>query len=208
MKRQLDRLKGKRLVTGDPNLMTKDEICINATPNGVEVKEIGTDGKIKELAGGSGSNSGGSGDSEVKEYEYYEINFNGLDEDQTFALNTALQFYYYSDIVGLYDNVDGKYVYGEVAHTKTTDKNNFLTVKLLKDKYPYVLVAIDDGNHGTIMNLKDIYEVAGTNEFDFCIFVESMGLLTKEEIDNHIIKLTEEQINKINSELRYKNPII
>lgn len=62
MKRQLDRLKGKRLVTGDPNLMTKDEICINATPNGVEVKEIGTDGKIKDLAG-----SGGEG---VNEYYY------------------------------------------------------------------------------------------------------------------------------------------
>ena len=57
MKRQLDRLKGKRLVTGDPNLMTKNEICINATPNGVEVKEIGVDGKIKDLAGSSGSSS-------------------------------------------------------------------------------------------------------------------------------------------------------
>ena len=57
MKRQLDRLKGKRLVTGDPNLMTKDEICINATPNGVEVKEIGTDGKIKDLAGSGGGDS-------------------------------------------------------------------------------------------------------------------------------------------------------
>lgn len=69
MKRQLDRLKGKRLVTGDPNLMTKDEICINATPNGVEVKEIGTDGKIKDLAG---SGSGGSGDS-VAGYYYFDM---------------------------------------------------------------------------------------------------------------------------------------
>lgn len=64
MKRQLERLKGKRLVTGDPNLMTKDEICINATPNGgVEVKEIGTDGKIKDLAG-SGDNGGGNNEEE------------------------------------------------------------------------------------------------------------------------------------------------
>lgn len=60
MKRQLDRLKGKRLVTGDPNLMTKDEICINATPNGVEVKEIGIDGKIKDLAGSGESNGNSS----------------------------------------------------------------------------------------------------------------------------------------------------
>lgn len=65
MKRQLDRLKGKRLVTGDPNLMTKDEICINATPNGVEVKEIGIDGSIKDIASG-----GGGGDSEEKEWYY------------------------------------------------------------------------------------------------------------------------------------------
>lgn len=56
MKRQLERLRGKRLVTGDANLMTKNEICINTTSNGgVEVKEIGIDGKIKDLAS-SGSN--------------------------------------------------------------------------------------------------------------------------------------------------------
>lgn len=56
MKRQLERLKGKRLVTGDANLMTKNEICINTTSDGgVEVKEIGADGKIKDLAS-SGSN--------------------------------------------------------------------------------------------------------------------------------------------------------
>ena len=69
MKRRLNTLKGKKLVTGDPNLMTKDEICINATPNGIEVKEIGTDGKIKDLAGSS-NNGGGGG---VKEYYYYYV---------------------------------------------------------------------------------------------------------------------------------------
>lgn len=69
MKRRLNTLKGKKLVTGDPNLMTKDEICINATPNGVEVKEIGTDGKIKDLVG-----SGGGGDSEQREWLYYKLN--------------------------------------------------------------------------------------------------------------------------------------
>lgn len=63
MKRQLNRLKGKRLVTGDPNLMTKNEICINATPNGVEVKEIGTDGNIKDItSGGGGDTPSGGGD--------------------------------------------------------------------------------------------------------------------------------------------------
>lgn len=70
MKRQLERLKGKRLVTGDANLMTKNEICINATPNGVEVKEIGADGKIKDLA----NSGGGSG---AKEW-YYSIDMPGL----------------------------------------------------------------------------------------------------------------------------------
>lgn len=69
MKRQLDRLKGKRLVTGDPNLMTKDEICINATPNGVEVKEIGIDGSIKDIAsGGGGGNNNTSND-----IKYYHL---------------------------------------------------------------------------------------------------------------------------------------
>lgn len=56
MKRQLERLKGKRLVTGDANLMTKNEICINTTSDGgVEVKEIGTDGKIKDLTSSGSS---------------------------------------------------------------------------------------------------------------------------------------------------------
>ena len=80
MKRRLNTLKGKKLVTGDPNLMTKDEICINATPNGVEVKEIGTDGKIKDLAGSSEGSS-----EDRKYYKIYEeflnilINANVLD---------------------------------------------------------------------------------------------------------------------------------
>ena len=80
MKRQLDRLKGKRFVTGDPNLMTKDEICINATPNGVEVKEIGVDGKIKDLAGSKG---GGGEGGEVKDYKYYRIN--NLEDEETMS---------------------------------------------------------------------------------------------------------------------------
>lgn len=69
MKRQLKRLKGKRLVTGDTNLMTKNEICINTTSNGgVEVKEIGTDGKIKDLAG-----SGGASKNPFTEYLYFKF---------------------------------------------------------------------------------------------------------------------------------------
>lgn len=74
MKKRLNTLKGKRLVTGDANLMTKDEICINATPNGVSVKEIGTDGKIKDLTG-SGDNGGSN-----KNVKYYGIGvyFRGL----------------------------------------------------------------------------------------------------------------------------------
>lgn len=68
MKRQLERLKGKRLVTGDTNLMTKNEICINTTSDGgVEVKEIGVDGKIKDLA------SGGSKEyDDLNTYLYYD----------------------------------------------------------------------------------------------------------------------------------------
>lgn len=76
MKRQLDRLKGKRLVTGDPNLMTKDEICINATPNGVEVKEIGTDGKIKDLAG-----SGGGSSDNKDEGQWYKTYFKAFNPE-------------------------------------------------------------------------------------------------------------------------------
>lgn len=83
MKRQLERLKGKRLVTGDPNLMTKDEICINATPNGgVEVKEIGTDGKIKDLVG-SGDNGGGNSSGEVKE-RWVSIDISTVNPDLDF----------------------------------------------------------------------------------------------------------------------------
>ena len=150
---------------------------------------------------------GGGGDGGVKEYEYYEINFNGMHEDQIFGLNTMLQFYYYSAIIGFYDNIDGEWIYGEVSHIKTAVRDNRLTVKLLKGEYPYVLISIDDGNHGSIINIRDMYEAAGTDKFDFCTVIEGMGVLTKEEIDNYIIKLTEKEINEINSNIRYKNPI-
>lgn len=78
MKRQLERLKGKRLVTGDANLMTKNEICINTTSDGgVEVKEIGVDGKIKDLAGSGGSSS--------SDMEYYKTPA-GMEEGEFIAL--------------------------------------------------------------------------------------------------------------------------
>lgn len=73
MKRKLNTLKGKRLVTGDSNLMTKDEICINATPNGVEVKEIGTDGKIKDLTGSGNSNGSSSEEPSEKWVSFYAL---------------------------------------------------------------------------------------------------------------------------------------
>jgi hypothetical protein len=77
MKRRLNTLKGKKLVTGDPNLMTKDEICINETPNGVEVKEIGTDGKIKDLANSGGGNSKEYDD--LNTYLYYDDRIISMD---------------------------------------------------------------------------------------------------------------------------------
>lgn len=69
MKKQLKRLKGKRLVTGDANLITKDEILINTTSDGeVYVKEIGTDGKIKDLSSGGG----GKEYDDLHTYLYYD----------------------------------------------------------------------------------------------------------------------------------------
>lgn len=112
MKRQLKRLKGKRLVTGNPNLMTRDEICINTTSNGgVEVKEIGTDGKIKDLA----NSGGGSG----KEYDdlntflYYDDRIISMDGRELplcgiimSVLSNMLTYYHNLDIIIKINNTE------------------------------------------------------------------------------------------------------
>lgn len=54
MKRKINTIKGKRLVMGGgTNSLTKDEILVTETSNGIELKERSSDGSIKELAGGS-----------------------------------------------------------------------------------------------------------------------------------------------------------
>lgn len=54
MKRKINTIKGKRLVMGGgTNNLTKDEILVTETSNGIELKERSSDGSIKELAGGS-----------------------------------------------------------------------------------------------------------------------------------------------------------
>lgn len=101
MKRRLNTLKGKRLVTGDANLMTKDEICINATPNGVEVKEIGTDGKIKDLAGNANTSSQEDDCWYIMECHDYG---NGLEIDSYFVDGIILEILYCDQLQSIYAN--------------------------------------------------------------------------------------------------------
>lgn len=61
MKRKINTIKGKRLVMGGgTNNLTKDEILVTETPNGIGLKERSSDGSIKELSGSSGSSSSNS----------------------------------------------------------------------------------------------------------------------------------------------------
>lgn len=58
MKRKINTIKGKRLVMGGgTNNLTKDEILVTETSNGIELKERSSDGSIKELAGGGSSSN-------------------------------------------------------------------------------------------------------------------------------------------------------
>lgn len=66
MKQRVNTIKGKRLVYGgDTNTLTKDEILVTETPNGVQLKERTSNGTIKDL--------GGSGSSSKIEEKYYKI---------------------------------------------------------------------------------------------------------------------------------------
>lgn len=60
MKRKIDTIKGKRLVMGGTNTLTKNEILVIETPDGIELKERDSDGKVKQLSGSSGSYSSNS----------------------------------------------------------------------------------------------------------------------------------------------------
>lgn len=52
MKRRINTIKGKRLVTGgDTNTLTKDEILVTEAPNGVILKERTSNGNITQLSG-------------------------------------------------------------------------------------------------------------------------------------------------------------
>ena len=64
MKRKINKLRGKRLVTGDPNLVTMNEIHVKDTSEGVEITERDKNGKLVNInmpsgGGESGGESGG-----------------------------------------------------------------------------------------------------------------------------------------------------
>lgn len=79
MKRKIDTIKGKRLVMGGgTNTLTKNEILVTETPDGIELKERDSDGKVKQLSGSSGSSS--------SDAEYYKfINHNSLNDMKQMA---------------------------------------------------------------------------------------------------------------------------
>lgn len=64
-KRKINTLRGKRLVTGNPNLVTMNEIHVKDTQKGIEVTERDKNGKLVNVnvpqSGGSGGGSGESG---------------------------------------------------------------------------------------------------------------------------------------------------
>lgn len=74
MKRRINTIKGKRLVAGgDTNTLSKDEILVSETPNGVVLKERASNGNITQLSGAGGGND--------ESILYYKINKDVLVEE-------------------------------------------------------------------------------------------------------------------------------
>lgn len=191
MKRQLDRLKGKRLVTGDPNLMTKDEICINATPNGVEVKEIGTDGSIKDIASGSAE---GSSISENK--KYFKANLNLMEVD--FPDNLGSIFTGYLGTVPVY------YKPNPGSNIETPYITNLNLPHLGKFDDPYAIVPyyiIDFNSNEVVVNRSG--EICRYNNYPNIVCKNSVietGIEMSEDIQE-IINTIEILFNQIFTEI-------
>lgn len=194
MKRQLDRLKGKRLVTGDPNLMTKDEICINATPNGVEVKEIGTDGKIKDLAG-SGVGSGTS-----VQFEYYRVK-------QHVFLDEVLGGVIAGDMWALRSS-DGEIWETRVQIDSNNNNNTLRYNDVLKFLKTYSSNSVSYSNrdgYREIMNFKDVFLNNGV-DYSFKSIVELVGIYT---FDDYFELITDaKEIKSIEASITHKDPIV
>lgn len=67
-KNKINSLRGKRLVTGDPNLVTRNEIHVSSTSEGVEITERDKNGKLVSIS----MPTEGGGQS-----QYHEIKPNG-----------------------------------------------------------------------------------------------------------------------------------
>lgn len=70
-KKKINTLRGKRLVTGDPNLITMNEIHVKDTSKGVEVTERDKNGKLVNVT--MPQSGGGISDEQV--IKYYKINY-------------------------------------------------------------------------------------------------------------------------------------
>lgn len=185
MKRQLDRLKGKRLVTGDPNLMTKDEICINATSNGVEVKEIGTDGSIKDIASGNSENT-------KKEYEYYRItnSFNEWSE-------SLYIIFHMTWIDSVIDEDTKERIYGELS----SPVSGYTAIAKIRKGVYKNIPSYDDRRVGIITNFSQM----GTPTFKEIL--NAVGY-DDENFNKTFTALTPEEITEIENKITFRDPLI
>lgn len=169
MKRKIDTIKGKRLVMGGgTNTLTKNEILVTETPDGIELKERDSDGKVKQLSGSSGNSS--------SDMEYYSTSLEkvqtlGTVGDVIMGFISLVKFSFQQPSLNEMKLISG----GGVFYTLIS--NNLDTFKLYGIGFTKINQNNDEYN-----SLKDFFsDLISKNGGDPNIFDTVFTPITKEE---------------------------
>ena len=143
------------------------------------------------------------------EYEYVYVT-EGASSDILQLASLVATMYYITEYKWFRDNVDREWVCVEYPMVGIRKGR---TYKILKNIYPYS-VSYDDTNNGSAYKVTEVFKELGITDIEDFSFKKVLKLLFEINLENGaqiydelFYDLTEEEMNRLNETLRYKNEL-
>lgn len=166
MKRKINTINGKRLVIGNTNEVSKDEILVQQTKEGTISLKERVGGELKELSGNNGNNSSASNGPSLK---FYKVK-SEYTEDKELGNWVFRNCAYWSVS---YDNYTTMSLFGPDKNTKFYEKDGSVTLKAFAISFEVLDYGVANGNYLNYFNKNIIDKVEEISFEEFKNTLES-----------------------------------
>lgn len=173
MKRKINTINGKRLVIGNTNEISKDEILVQQTKEGTISLKERVGGQLKELSGGSTSGGGNNGNnssaSNGLSLKFYKVKSEYTENKElgNWVFNKCA---YWSVS---YDNYTTMSCFGPDKNTKFYEKEGSTILKAFAISFEVLDYGMDNGSNLNYFNKSIIDKVEEISFEEFKVTLES-----------------------------------